>query len=1541
MKKRGVGIALIVLISLSLLIIASCGIEKNGKEAHALPTGKIVFVSRDFTDDPENHKWNSIQEGITDAEEGDIVYVFAGTYPENIFITKSIMLLGENSVVDGGGALYAVIVLADNVKIRNMSVAHGSEAGVFIETYSNTTIENCRIYGNSEYGILTSSSHNNTFLNCSLYGNQKGGAYFTVSEENSVLNSEINGGDWGIIFQNCVDCIVENSSLFSHENKSINISNSDGIIITDCTIYESFCAIRLRESQNALIDGCNITENVVGLRIDASSNNTIQNCHISGNIGYGVYAGEHNGTLSQDNIIHHNNIIGNGNNAHDEGVNSWNTHIGNYWSGYIGIDENNDGIGEEPYSIPGGSGKDHNPLMYPIQSPPLFVWIDDDFNSSSPGWGIDQFDEIQQGVNAVMEGGTVYVYNGTYGAVSIEKSLALKGEGNVSLFSTTDGIFIHAGNVGVSGIAIESEENGIKIVNSYNLTIENCVSQGAIFGLYILNSHECSISYSQLYDNVKGIYLSNASHNVMRALSIHNNSYFGMEIAHHSTDNIIFDSLIENNEKYGIYIFQNSNDNKIWHNNFINNTAYDICANEWGSSYEYVFGNYWDDYVGIDTNDDGMGDSPYGIEGGGKENYPLMNKISYPPSFVWVSPLFDATMPGWEVDHFNLIGNATSEVKEGGGCFVFHGTYKENVFVGKRMIITGEDTTAVEGGEGSAFTISAENVTIQHMRVKNCWDDAGIAILAAHAKIYACSIFTNYYGIFIDALNATIEKSEIKENSFIGVWVFASKGVIIKECVIEGNNDGIVFEHTNYASAEKCSISSNSFTGVRLEFSLGNTIYSCDIEKNIYGIYSQNSFGNTIFINNFLENWKHALDNGGNPYDNGSVGNYWDDYTGTDENDDGIGEEPYIIEGNGNVDRYPLVRKKGIPVAYLSYQPAENISTEDSILFLDESVDIDGFIVAWKWDFGDGNASDEKNPTHSYGDNGTYTINLTIWDDDDNIATTTDAIEIANTPPTANFSWTPPLPNDKETVYFLDESVDMDGFIANWSWDFGDGNINYEQNASHVYGDNGNYTITLTVTDDDGDSDTTQKEITVLNVHPTANFSWTPSTPSTSDIIHFIDESVDVDGAITNWNWDFGDGNTSYEQNPSHSYADNGTYAITLVVKDNDNATSVREKNITVANTPPHADFTFSPTSPKDVQTVTFTDFSSDSDGSVVSWHWEFGDGDTSNEREPTHIYPDDGTYFINLTVTDNDDAINKTSQIISVRNDPPKANFYYVPSSPTDLDSVSFHDVSGDSDGNVVSWNWVFGDGNTSTSQNPTHRYLRDGVYTIKLTVTDDDGGSDAYSSSIMITNAPPVVNFSYSPLSPTDLQKVMFKDNSTDADGSAVNWTWDFGDGNMSYEKDATHQYADDGNYTVTLKVRDDDEAVSSLTKEIEVKNVKPIADFTYEPERPRAKQTVTFSDSSVDNDGSVVNWTWDFGDGSTGDGAAMIITHKYGEKGEYTVSLTIEDDDGAHATQQKTIEIREKEEAPGFDIVILIAALGIMFLLWKKRIGIWHRR
>jgi parallel beta-helix repeat protein len=205
-----------------------------------------------------------------------------------------------------------------------------------------------------------------------------------------------------------------------------------------------------------------------------------------------------------------------------------------------------------------------------------------------------------------------------------------------------------------------------------------------------------------------------------------------------------------------------------------------------------------------------------------------------------------------------------------------------------------------------------------------------------------------------------------------------------------------------------------------------------------------------------------------------------------------------------------------------------------------------------------------------------------------------------------------------------------------------------------------------------------------------------------------------------------------------------------------------------------------------------------------------------------------------------------------------------------------------------------------------------------------------------------PPVADFSYSPLSPTDLQIVTFNDTSTDVDGSIVSWFWDFGDGNTSTLQKATHQYVDNGAYIVSLSVVDDDQAVNQVSRKISVLNVGPTASFSFfSPFLPKINDTIRFSDASIDTDGTLVSWRWDFGDEATS--SVRNPVHNYSVGGTYKVSLSVVDNDGVSdtATEYLTIYIstspgEDLQKSPLFDYLIftfLGIAIVVIILVIRK--------
>jgi PKD repeat protein len=314
---------------------------------------------------------------------------------------------------------------------------------------------------------------------------------------------------------------------------------------------------------------------------------------------------------------------------------------------------------------------------------------------------------------------------------------------------------------------------------------------------------------------------------------------------------------------------------------------------------------------------------------------------------------------------------------------------------------------------------------------------------------------------------------------------------------------------------------------------------------------------------------------------------------------------------------------------------------------------------------------------------------------------------------------------------FTDESTAYNDTIVSHHWDFGDGSESTDTNPTHTYSSAAYYNVTLTVTGASSAQDSETKQIWAgINQSPTADFTFSADNLT----VTFTDTGTDPDGVIVGWYWDFGDGNTSTLQHPVHTYAADGTYTVTLTVTDNDGLTDDTSKPVTVSgpvNIPPAADFTFT----TDGLTVIFTDGSSDIDGTIANHSWDFDDGGTSSAVNVGHTFAAAGTYSVSLTVTDNDGGVDSISDdvTVSAESTAPDADFSFEVNGMT----VNFSDESRDPDpdGTITSWSWDFGDGGSSTQQNPGYTYASAGTFTVGLTVTDNNGLTDLISGDVTVS--------------------------------------------------------------------------------------------------------------------------------------------------------------------------------------------------------------
>lgn len=410
---------------------------------------------------------------------------------------------------------------------------------------------------------------------------------------------------------------------------------------------------------------------------------------------------------------------------------------------------------------------------------------------------------------------------------------------------------------------------------------------------------------------------------------------------------------------------------------------------------------------------------------------------------------------------------------------------------------------------------------------------------------------------------------------------------------------------------------------------------------------------------------------------------------------------------------------------------------------------------------------------------------------------------VSGIPPVAEFSVEPA--NGTGTVPLVVSFTDLSsGDPETWEWDFGDGDSLTWQNPMHTYEAPGEYTVSLTVSNRFG-SDTITKTALIRAELPTEPpevlFTGLPQLGSAPLKVLFSGESSNKP---TDWFWDFGDGETSTEQNPVHIFKRPGTYNVTLTCSNAAGSATATEYGYITVYDPLKAEFAANVTDGRKPLSVSFTDRSS---GDPEVWEWDFGDGGSSHEQNPTHTYQDAGVYTVRLSVANDAagrDVQEKNGYIrvrapIPVTPTPVAAGFSANVTSGRAPLSVRFSDTS---EGNPDSWSWDFGDEKTSTGQSPVHIFERPGTYTVTLTVS---GGSDRSTKSMQIQvlgqQPPPTAGFRATPLNGTAPLKVTFTDTST---GEPSSWLWDFGDNTTSTEQNPIHTYTAAGNYTVTLSAR-----------------------------------------------------------------------------------------------------------------------------------------
>ncbi|NNF02479.1 MAG: PKD domain-containing protein, partial [Bacteroidia bacterium] len=441
----------------------------------------------------------------------------------------------------------------------------------------------------------------------------------------------------------------------------------------------------------------------------------------------------------------------------------------------------------------------------------------------------------------------------------------------------------------------------------------------------------------------------------------------------------------------------------------------------------------------------------------------------------------------------------------------------------------------------------------------------------------------------------------------------------------------------------------------------------------------------------------------------------------------------------------------------------------------------DGAPVSFLWNFGDSTTSNLANPVHTYTNaSSNYTVSLLVTDTfgcGNYIVKT--IYNQQNSNPTSSST-------DRacvgDTIWFASTGSSYSGYV----WHFGDGDSALTANPYHIYSDSGLYQVTMMAVDSQNCKKMFSLSTLIEVFDPQAYFqkSWT-----TSNCTRVTQQFKNYSSGYSSVLWDFGDGTTSTQIDPLHHYYNPGNYTVTLTVFGNNcSDTYIINDAVIFPNT--SVDFTFSQDRMCLPITVTFTDLSVD----ATSYLWEFGDGTTSDQSNPVHVYTSVPNGDINLTITDTNGCQKFKSEpkILALKN-----AFGYSTGEGCNPLTVQFTDTTS----NAVSLFWNFGDGDTISGSSPVHVYNQNGVYDVQLIATASDGCVDTLSIDSAITVSIPTADFVINKNSGCKPILVGLMDQSD----RATKWLWNFGDGSSSVIANPTHLYDSAGVYDITLIVED----------------------------------------------------------------------------------------------------------------------------------------
>ena len=801
--------------------------------AAKVSTSKYIFVDDDFIDDPANHKWDTIQEGVNDASNGDTVFVYAGNYCENVVVNKSISLIGNGSAEtivesNGTGAVFYVAE-ADGVKISGFCIENG-ELGIAVEDADNTTISDCVVRSNSEFGIYVHNGRRTEIRNCSISENYKGLLLMcrvegSVLKNNTFHNNTYNFGVWSckpddyyldIDATNTINgkpiyYIVEEQDLVFDGSTGAEIGflglvGCKNITVKNHTFVANYNGLILVETEDSIIEGCTVSDCYwAGIFLGKySKNNAIKNCSIHDVENRCIYIWSKADNNQVVDCTLYNCEIGIYTLASNTDI--ANCRIYNCSDRGIGF--------TKAVKVRDCRVSDcHWGIVGRPKSGNLFtgntLWNNTRNFGFVPTKRVSDFKNQAIDSSNTVNGKPVYYVVG-------QKDMVFNASQDIGFLCS-----VECENVLIENLEISNNYNGILLVGTKNATVSNCTVSECHYAIALItDTTDCVVENCTTYNNSHGVFIAyDSANNTVSGCDSHDNKY-GFWIHFCSLPaNVLRDNVAWRNEQN--FVLRGGDASQFKQKIDRSNTA------------------------------------------DGKTVYHLVEEQDL---------VFDGVEVGW----FGLVG-----------C--------ENI-TAKNLVFQNNDQ--------AALLVSSTNVTIEDCEAFNT--SRGISL---------------YYG----CCNITIKNCTAHDNGF-GMYFY--KGVseknLVENCEFYNNAKGIYsYDGASRSKFVRLRVYNNTDEGLCLYKGAGeNEITRCEIANNKYGIYLDRSSNNSIYLNDFKENTKNVVSCSSDNFWNSTekitytykgktfanyMGNYWDDYTGSDANGDGIGDTPYSIDSDK--DYYPLMER--------------------------------------------------------------------------------------------------------------------------------------------------------------------------------------------------------------------------------------------------------------------------------------------------------------------------------------------------------------------------------------------------------------------------------------------------------------------------------------------------------------------------------------------------------------------------------------------------------------------------------------------------------